>query len=162
VSRSAFCYRLTSQRRAFIYIRSPLCVSKQAGWHIIRPVQFTLWWSNFSSLKHSRFSHRDQPPILRVRALMLCNLSWSIHGNKTWDDRRQQRALELLLQPNKNKTNQYRHAKLSYYRNRVNYIRSFIWARNSWVQSKSTMLSLFTHVHVVSHGKVDIVFLTFS
>lgn len=55
--------------------------------------------------KHSRFTHRDQPPILRVRALMLCSLSWSIHGNKTGHGmtRIQRRPLKLLLQPNKTK-----------------------------------------------------------
>ncbi len=38
-------------------------VCKQAVWLIIRPVQFTLWWSNFSSLKNIQDSHTGTSPL---------------------------------------------------------------------------------------------------
>lgn len=140
VSQSYFLYRLTNQRRAFIYIRSTQCVCKQAVWHIISPVQFTLWWSYFDSLKTFKIhTQRPAPYLEGLHPYALQSLmKYPWQQDRTWNGTIQQRP--LLLQPNK--TNQYKHTQLSYYLNRVNYILSFIWAWNSWVHSKSTILSL--------------------
>lgn len=115
-------------------------VCKQAVWLIIRPVQFTLWWSNFSSLKNIQDSHTGTSP-LSWGSVPLCSavsheISMATRQDMEWHEYNGDLWNCYYNQTKQNKTNQYKHAQLAYCKNRVNYILLFIWARNRWVHSK--------------------------